>query len=212
MDAFSLNCVARQRANMSSHFTRREFIGGSLGTAALGLAAPQWAIARNQAPKILVVIELAGGNDGLNTVVPFKNSIYKRARPHIAIPPQKLLSITEELALHPALHELAELYESGHLAIINGVGYEDSSRSHFEAMDLWHSGEVNAVNQPQSGWLGRYLDITGDDNAGVVIGNWLPLALASSNQRVYLLSTSQSNETLPVLQALYQNHNFVEPA
>lgn len=96
---------------MASLSTRRAFIGQSLSAAALGLAAPQLpSAAKSHTPRILVVIELSGGNDGLNTVVPFRDDRYWRVRPGIAIPLQKLLPISEELALHPALRELAELY------------------------------------------------------------------------------------------------------
>lgn len=107
--------------------------------------------------KKLIVIQLAGGNDGLNTVVPYRNDIYYKLRPSISIAPNEVLMLNDELGLNPALLPLKQLYDEGKVCIINGVGYPNPDRSHFRAMDIWQSasGSSEVVN---TGWLGRFLD------------------------------------------------------
>lgn len=107
--------------------------------------------------KVLVVIQLSGGNDGLNTVVPFRNDIYYKLRPGLAINSGEVLSLNGEMGFHPQLTGLKELYDQGWLTVINNVGYPNPNRSHFRSMDIWHSGS-NAEENWSSGWLGRYLD------------------------------------------------------
>ena len=107
--------------------------------------------------KRLVIIQLSGGNDGLNTVVPYGNDIYYRERPQIAIQPDQVLKLNDELGFHPALTGLRSLYDEGLLGIINSVGYPNPDRSHFRSMDIWHTGS-NSEENWTTGWLGRYLD------------------------------------------------------
>lgn len=107
--------------------------------------------------KILVVVQLSGGNDGLNTVVPFRNDIYYRERPRIAIQPDSVLKINDEIGFHPALEKLKSLYDDGLVTVINNVGYPNPDRSHFRSMDIWQTAS-DASEYRQSGWLGRYLD------------------------------------------------------
>lgn len=141
---------------------RRDFLKtGSLASAALML--PQF-LKSMEMPgalpnkgKILVILQLSGGNDGLNTVVPVRNDIYYRERPRIAIKRESALSLTAESGLNPALTELKNLYDNGDLAILNGVGYPNPDRSHFRSMDIWHSASP-ADQYWQTGWLGRFLD------------------------------------------------------
>lgn len=103
---------------------------------------------------VLVVIQLSGGNDGLNTIVPFKNDRYYAARPTLAIPKDQALKLNDELGLHPAMTDLVKLYETGALAIIQGVGYPNPNRSHFESMDIWHT--CRRKTQPRDhGWIGQ---------------------------------------------------------
>ncbi|MFP6604593.1 MAG: DUF1501 domain-containing protein, partial [Pirellulaceae bacterium] len=113
----------------------------------------------NSNDNVLVVIQLSGGNDGLNTIVPFKNERYYAARPTLAIPKDQVLKLNDELGLHPAMTELSKLYEAGTLAIIQGVGYPNPNRSHFESMDIWHTCRRKGKLR-EDGWLGRYLDTT----------------------------------------------------
>lgn len=107
--------------------------------------------------KILVVIQLSGGNDGLNTVVPFKNDDYYKLRPTIGIAESEVLKLNDSLGFHSALTGLKDIYDQGLLTVINNVGYPNPDRSHFRSMDIWHSGS-SSEEFWYSGWLGRYLD------------------------------------------------------
>ena len=109
--------------------------------------------------KILVVVQLSGGNDGLNTVVPYRNDIYYRERPTIAIRPEKVLQLNDEIGLHPAMMPLKSLYDEGLLTVINNVGYPNPDRSHFRSMDIWQTAS-DSDKYLNTGWVGRYLDAT----------------------------------------------------
>ena len=106
---------------------------------------------------VLVVLQLTGGNDGLNTVVPYGHDAYRKARPKLAIPAKDVLKINDALGLHPSARGLSDLLEGGKLAIVQGVGYATPNRSHFESMDIWHTC-VRKGNPRTTGWLGRFLD------------------------------------------------------
>lgn len=141
---------------------RKEFIQiGSLATASLMLPkflkafeAPRLVPAGN---KVVVVLQLSGGNDGLNTVIPLGNDIYYKARPRLGIEKTKALRLTGEAGLHPALTGFKDLYDDGSLGIINSVGYPNPDRSHFRSMDIWQTASQSA-EYLSSGWVGRYLD------------------------------------------------------
>lgn len=107
--------------------------------------------------RVLVVIQLSGGNDGLNTLIPYRNDLYYKCRPAIGIQKDKLLPLNDEMGLHMALKGIRGLYDEGLVSILNGVGYPDPNRSHFRSMDIWQSAS-NAQDLVTSGWLGRYLD------------------------------------------------------
>jgi uncharacterized protein (DUF1501 family) len=107
--------------------------------------------------KVLVIIQLSGGNDGLNTVIPVNNDIYYRERPGLSIAKEKALILNAEAGLHPSLTNLKALYDEGNLAILNNVGYPNPDRSHFRSMDIWQTAS-NSNEYLNSGWLGRYLD------------------------------------------------------
>ncbi|MBW8685627.1 DUF1501 domain-containing protein [Chitinophaga rhizophila] len=107
--------------------------------------------------KILVVVQLSGGNDGLNTVIPYRNDIYYKLRPTLGIAREQALSLTDDIGLHPALQGLKGLYDEGALAILNNVGYPDPDRSHFRSMDIWQSAGPSSENW-SDGWIGRFLD------------------------------------------------------
>lgn len=107
--------------------------------------------------KVLVVLQLSGGNDGLNTVIPVRNDIYYRLRPKLGIEKGVALPVTDEAGLHPALTGLKELYDDGSLGILNSVGYPNPDRSHFRSMDIWQTAS-DSKQYIQTGWLGRYLD------------------------------------------------------
>ncbi len=110
-----------------------------------------------QGNKVLVVLQLSGGNDGLNTIIPVRNDIYYRERPRIKIEKNTAISLTDDAGIHPALKGLADIFHDGGMAVINNVGYPNPDRSHFRSMDIWQTG--SASNEyVNSGWLGRYLD------------------------------------------------------
>ena len=105
----------------------------------------------------LVIVQLSGGNDGLNTIVPYRNDIYYRERPDLAIPPDKVLRINDEIGFNPSLAPLRDLFDNGLMTIINNVGYPNPDRSHFCSLDIWHTAG-DADSHVSTGWIGRYLD------------------------------------------------------
>lgn len=141
---------------------RRDFLAmGSMASASLMLPKFLKAMDKRVLPslhnKSVVVLQLSGGNDGLNTVIPVRNDIYYKNRPVIGIKNEIANQLTDEVALHPALKDFKALYDDGSLAILNSVGYPEPDRSHFRSMDIWQTG--SASNEMwQTGWIGRYLD------------------------------------------------------
>jgi uncharacterized protein (DUF1501 family) len=111
----------------------------------------------NEGNKVLVVLQLSGGNDGLNTVIPVRNDIYYRSRPGLGIDRSTALPITDDVSIHPALEGFRNLYQDGNLAILNSVGYPNPDRSHFRSMDIWQTAS-GSNEYLSSGWIGRYLD------------------------------------------------------
>jgi uncharacterized protein (DUF1501 family) len=101
---------------------------------------------------ILVVVEMTGGNDGLNTVIPYADDLYRKARPTLGFTKDQVVRLNDEVGLHPSMRSFQTLL-GGQLAVIQGVGYPNPDRSHFESMDKWHSGDPRG--KTQSGWLGR---------------------------------------------------------
>lgn len=144
------------------YFKRKEFIQiGSLATASLLL--PKFLKAfegQTMVPmgnKVVVILQLSGGNDGLNTVIPVRNDLYYKARPRLGISKDKSLLLTDEVGLNPSLTGFKELFDDGSLGIINSVGYPNPDRSHFRSMDIWHTASQSTAYLT-NGWVGRYLD------------------------------------------------------
>lgn len=141
---------------------RREFLQvGSLATASFFvpkfLKAFETGKSVPPGNKVVVILQLSGGNDGLNTVIPVRNDIYYKERPRLGIEKTKALSISDEVGLHPGLTSFADAFHDGSLGILNNVGYPNPDRSHFRSMDIWHT--ASASNEYlTSGWIGRYLD------------------------------------------------------
>lgn len=172
---------------------RRRFLSeAATRSAALGFAAgAPWPLLASalqvQTERILIVIELQGGNDGLNTVVPFGDPVYRRLRPQLAIREADVLPIAGGMGFHPALAGFAELLEAGQLAVVQGVGYPEPNRSHFESMDIWHTCRPRGGSR-EDGWLGRWLESSepsGSDPQAFHLGSdKLPLALMSRRVRV----------------------------
>lgn len=132
---------------------------------------------------ILILIQLAGGNDGLNTIIPFRHDAYYRARPTIGIPKQQVLSIDGLVGFNPVLAPLKALYDTGNLAVIQGVGYPNPNRSHFVSTEIWQTAS-DAKKMLSQGWIGRYFDNCcngADPTVGVTIGGQLPEAFNAEN-------------------------------
>jgi uncharacterized protein (DUF1501 family) len=115
------------------------------------------AVVADKSDRVLVVVELAGGNDGLNTVVPFENDLYYKNRPTLGVPKGEVHRLSDQIGLHPNMASAAELFKSGKLAIVQGAGYPEPNRSHFRSMEIWHTASTSP-KVPTTGWLGRLLD------------------------------------------------------
>ncbi len=150
--------------------------------------------------RVLVVIQMGGGNDGLSTVIPVDNDDYRRARPRLAIT-QNLLPLDKSLALHPAMKGLKALYDEGRMGVALGVGYPNPNRSHFRSMAIWQTGQP-AIDG-NSGWLGRYFDAQccGADpvkpDAGISIGPLSPLTLKGAKFQPISFQTPELFQWLP---------------
>jgi uncharacterized protein (DUF1501 family) len=118
--------------------------------------------------RVLVIVQLAGGNDGLNTLIPFRDDMYYKARPKIGIPRTKSLRLTDEYALHPETSKLRKLFDDGLLAIITNVGYPNPNRSHFRATEIWETGVPEKAEL--TGWIGRYFDAECQGVASPMLG------------------------------------------
>lgn len=175
---------------------RRRFLQvGSLASASLML--PKFLKAMEMRPlvpagnKVLVIIQLSGGNDGLNTIVPYRNDIYYRERPTLALKQNAVLTLNDELAIHQNLKGFKALYDDGALGILNNVGYPNPDRSHFRSMDIWHSASP-ATEIWTDGWIGRYLDAQckGCDKPtqALEIDDTLSLAMKGSNNKALALT------------------------
>jgi uncharacterized protein (DUF1501 family) len=132
---------------------------------------------------ILVVLQMAGGNDGLNTVIPYADDAYHVARPRLRLAADQVLKIDNHIALNPRLAGLKSLYDEGHVAIVQGVGYPNPNRSHFRSTEIWQTAS-DADRTLSDGWLGRYFDNCcsgADPTVGVAIGEEAPQAFAAKN-------------------------------
>jgi uncharacterized protein (DUF1501 family) len=130
--------------------------------------------------RVLVTLQLDGGNDGINTVVPFGDPAYAKCRRELRLPTDKLFKIGDGLGLHPSMRAAADLLETGRLTIVQGVGYPNPNRSHFESMNIWQTAKPGKPGFESHGWLGRALDMTspGTGPAAVFVGDEnLPVAL-----------------------------------
>jgi uncharacterized protein (DUF1501 family) len=118
--------------------------------------------------RALVVVQLDGGNDALNTIVPHTDPLYAKLRPRLKIDPKQLVKLNDALGLHPALKSLDKLWDGGRLAVVPGVGYPNPNRSHFRSMSIWHTARFEADEiRASSGWLGRALDAGGGESCVV---------------------------------------------
>jgi uncharacterized protein (DUF1501 family) len=173
--------------------TRRDFLRQSLAVVSVGAAVPgvfgravigaaEEESSASVQGKTLVVVQLAGGVDGLNTLVPFGDPAYRDHRPSLGIAEQDLLPIDGSFAFNRALAGVKELYDAGKVAVVQGVGYPKPNYSHFKAMDIWQSADPEGT--ARHGWLGRYFegltDIEGHPLAGLSVGRSLPSAFETA--------------------------------
>ncbi len=184
---------------MKPGVSRRTFLK-STGSIAVGLVAPPWLASVAKADMVrlnkgqglnpdavLVVCQLSGGNDGLNTVIPVGSDAYYKARPSLAIGKDQALALDSGLALHPEMGPLKDLYGKGQVAIIQSVGYPNSNRSHFRSMDIWHTASPD--DELSHGWIGRQFDITQAQAemsavAGLGLSREKPRALSAQNASI----------------------------
>ena len=181
--------------------SRRSFLGASIGGTAglaIGGALPgSWmqslAASELKEDRILIVIQLSGGNDGLNTVVPYRHDDYRKARPKLGIPTADVLKIDDDFGFHPTMGGIHKLLEDGRFSIVQGVGYASPNRSHFESMDIWHTCH-RKEERTGEGWLGRWIVSTQDksdsDARGLHLGaEQQPIALAGRGIQVPSVAT-----------------------
>jgi len=184
---------------MSDFLSRRDLMKHG-GMIAVGLAAPRWlsTIAEADVARVaqggeissdtvLVVCQLSGGNDGLNTVVPYADSLYYKSRPTLAHKEDVVLKINEQLGFHPNMKGVHGLYKQGKVAVIQNVGYPKPNRSHFKSMDIWQSASPD--DKMKHGWLGRHVDSklrNGAVNPVMTLGlsTEKPLALAGEKASI----------------------------
>ena len=170
--------------------TRRRFLSKA-PLIALAPAVPtfvwrsaQAAAASRASDRILVVLQLDGGNDGINTVVPYGDDRYATLRRELRLPDAALHRINDEVGLHPAMRPARELLDEGHFGIVQGVGYPNPNRSHFQSMAIWQSGRLPEQDH-DAGWIGRAFDerpVRGTDS--IFVGtDRLPLALRGRRQQ-----------------------------
>src|SRR5262245_14713224 len=142
--------------------SRRTFLQSSLlalsPTVPLFVARTARAAEPGKDRRVLVVVQLDGGNDALNTIVPHADPNYAKLRPRLKIQAKDVIKLTDEIGLHPQLRPLDKLLQGGQLAAIPGVGYPNPNRSHFRSMAIWHTARFDPEEHSSYGWLGRALD------------------------------------------------------
>jgi uncharacterized protein (DUF1501 family) len=192
------------RRRWSLRQNRRDFLKTAVGAMAAAPAVPNMLLSSTLTHRlrsnvasndpILVVIQLAGGNDGLNTIVPYGSGTYYQDRPNIGVPAKSVLHIDNTVGFNPNLSGLKELYDQGKVAVLQGVGYANPDRSHFRSTQIWETGDP--VGTGQTGWLGRYLDtaLAGDDNPlkAVALGPTVPITLLAQRTAVPSIESIQS--------------------
>lgn len=202
--------------------TRRHFLGGAAAVGAGALigdsaraqtqmegeaqaSTPASAASSEPARRVLVVVQLSGGNDGLNTVVPYANDTYQKARPKLRLEKKDVLALDDATGLHPSLAPLRARFDAGELAIVQAVGYPGASRSHFRSLAIWHTADTVDSAQ-RSGWLGRTTDALergatqpadGAHLACLNLGNSIPFALQREHAPVLTFDGEDSFSLAP---------------
>jgi uncharacterized protein (DUF1501 family) len=196
-----------ERARRDVMLKRREFLKQALRSSsllAIGAVVPEFVARTARAAEagkdqVLVVIELTGGNDGLNTVIPYADDLYHKARPKLHYTKDEVVRIDDHVGLHPAMRNFGEMLQKGQLAVVQGVGYPNPNRSHFESMDVWQSADPQ--RRMGSGWIARSCqELQGSRGAipAIHLGpKELPLALQGAPGGVVSLGTLQNYQSEP---------------
>ena len=178
---------------------RRDFIKSAFALSAFGTQIPVMALGRKnqfgrivqwETDRIIILIKLNGGNDGLNTIIPTQDDIYYNARPSLAISPNEALAINEHNGFHPNLSAFHSLYQSGNMSLIHGIGYPDPNLSHFRSSDIWVTAS-DADEYLQTGWIGRLLEQEYPDFPSNAPDH--PLAIQFNSANLLEFKTSESN-------------------
>jgi uncharacterized protein (DUF1501 family) len=183
------------------HFLRSAFGAGPLvalaPTVPVFVARTASAAAPDRDRRVLVVLELEGGNDGINTVVPFTDEGYARHRKQLRLSAARVVKVSDKVGLHPVLKPAAELLEAGRFSIVQGVSYPNPSRSHFESMAIWQTARLERADRDGAGWLGRAFDkLPGPDSArpGSFFVGAGPLPVAISGRKAAAASMSRPED------------------
>jgi uncharacterized protein (DUF1501 family) len=213
-----------QRTRQRMLFNRRDFLKTTIGALAVAPVAPHVLLKKAVASRavsaptngpILVVLQLQGGNDGLNTIIPYASPDYYHDRPNIAVPANKVIPIDNAVGFSPYLTGMKQLFDMGKVAILENVGYPNSSRSHFQGTQIWETADP--TGQTPTGWLGRYLDaeVATDQSplAGIALGPMLPQTLLSQRAQVtaiesvdtfkFLVNRIESAQILAAYESMY---------
>ena len=161
-----------------------------------------------------MIVQLSGGNDGLNTIIPYRNDIYYKGRPHISIAKDSALRLNDDTGINPALKGEKQLFDDGCVSIINGVGYPHPDRSHFRSMDIWQSGST-AGEIMTSGWIGRYLDRSDvpSNSLGIEVDDTLSLAMKGKEKSgvavrdINQFHNAAANSYIKMLATHHQEHD-----
>ncbi len=177
---------------------RRSFLKGTVAASAAAAALPSlfaravWAQGAGDAERVLVLVQLDGGNDGLNTVIPYADDLYRKARPGIGIAEAQVVKLDGHVGLHPNLDKLRAVWDGGGLAALQGIGYPNPNRSHFTSTDIWHTASVTPPAR-WNGWVGRSLDCCAQGDVPGLQLDGGPLSLALVGERVVVPSISDAS-------------------
>jgi len=148
---------------------------------------------------ILVVLQMAGGNDGINTVVPYSSDYYHKARPRIGLPTDKILKLSDNVGFHPAMTGFKDLFDSGNLSVVQGVGYPNPNRSHFRSTEIWQTAS-DSDKYLTSGWIGRYFDndcVGADPAVGIAIEDQMPQSFFAPVPKGVCITNPQNYRFMP---------------
>ena len=169
-------------------------------------------MANTNKPPVLVVLQLTGGNDYFNTVIPYTDGNYYDSRRSLGISENRVLKLDDELGLHPAMAPMKDIFDKGDMAVIHGIGYENSPRSHFRSMDIWHTCEPDKVGT--EGWLGRALKQIDPHSenpvTGVNVGQALPRALVAPGVSVASVADVSTYGLLTNIEQTEQRQQVLE--